>query len=345
MAARASLDEVLTKVADAERVRGTMQGARLVEVNESLIVAAVQAQADHDAAKVALVAAQRSAQCDPLTKLPNRAVMLDRLRQAIAFSRRHRTLMAVLFVDLDRFKEINDSFGHAVGDQALQLAAQCFVASVRKQDTVSRHGGDEFVIVLPEVARAADAVLVAEKVVQALRHARCPGAEQRSISASIGISIYPDAGADAETLIQHADTAMYLAKKQGLGIHVFGSAQAAAAGPAGQACEVDEAQEKCLLRQANERLVVAAVNAQALQVAADRTNRLQAARLAWLANELRQPIADTRPAAVRSARKALRAAFLERGNAIRREARRARALQAQTPDVESTAAKVRDAPR
>ncbi|PYU77241.1 MAG: diguanylate cyclase [Acidobacteria bacterium] len=118
-----------------------------------------------------------------------------------------------MFLDLDGFKRINDSLGHAIGDKLLQSVAACLAACVRKSDTVSRQGGDEFVILLPEVAQAADAAVSAAKIITGLMRAHTIGANRLRVTVSIGLSTYPDNGEDAETLIKNADTAMYHAKQ------------------------------------------------------------------------------------------------------------------------------------
>jgi diguanylate cyclase (GGDEF)-like protein/PAS domain S-box-containing protein len=155
------------------------------------------------------------AQHDILTDLPNRLMLRDRLTQAISLARRNHNQLAVLFLDLDGFKHINDSLGHSVGDKLLQSVAACLSACVRKSDTVSRQGGDEFVILLPEVKHAADAAISAAKIITELKKAHTLGEHRLRVTVSIGLSTYPDNGEDAETLIKNADTAMYHAKQYG----------------------------------------------------------------------------------------------------------------------------------
>ena len=155
------------------------------------------------------------AQHDALTDLPNRLLLNDRLTQAISLARRNQHQLAVLFLDLDGFKHINDSLGHSIGDKLLQSVAARLSACVRKSDTVSRQGGDEFVILLPEVAHAADAAISAAKIIAELKKTHSIGEHRLRVTASIGISTYPDNGEDAETLIKNADTAMYHAKQCG----------------------------------------------------------------------------------------------------------------------------------
>ena len=155
------------------------------------------------------------AQHDFLTELPNRLLLNDRLTQAIAAARRHRTSLAVLFVDVDYFKRINDSRGHTIGDGLLKSIAQRLVACVRTTDTVSRHGGDEFIILLSEVARTEDAALSADKILAALDTPYRIEQQDLRITASIGISVFPDDGTDAESLVKNADRALLHAKDSG----------------------------------------------------------------------------------------------------------------------------------
>src|SRR6202171_3546133 len=155
------------------------------------------------------------AQHDSLTGLPNRILFSDRLTQAVAVAHRHRQKLAVLFLDVDRFKHINDSLGHAIGDRLLQSVAQRLLACVRSSDTVSRQGGDEFVILLSELTHAQDAAVIADKILQALSTPHHIDDHNLHLTVSIGIVTYPDDGTEAETLMQNADFAMYDAKDNG----------------------------------------------------------------------------------------------------------------------------------
>jgi diguanylate cyclase (GGDEF)-like protein len=143
--------------------------------------------------------------------------MLDRLQSAIARAQRSASRVGLLFLDLDGFKQINDNLGHAVGDQVLRLAPSGWRSVVRESDSVSRYGGDEFVVLLAEISSAADAAPIARKILDALAAPAGIGPHPISLKASIGIAIYPDDGADAVTLIRHADAAMYRSKRQGAG--------------------------------------------------------------------------------------------------------------------------------
>jgi diguanylate cyclase (GGDEF)-like protein/PAS domain S-box-containing protein len=152
---------------------------------------------------------------DYLTDLPNRLLLDDRLEQAIMSARRNLKHLAVLFVDVDRFKHINDTLGHAIGDQLLVSVAQCLAAGVRESDTVSRQGGDEFVVLLSSVAQAEDAAVSANKMLVSLSQPQHIAEHDLQITVSIGISVYPQDGTDAEMLVKNADIAMLNAKDNG----------------------------------------------------------------------------------------------------------------------------------
>jgi diguanylate cyclase (GGDEF)-like protein/PAS domain S-box-containing protein len=156
-----------------------------------------------------------SAEHDSLTGLPNRLLLNDRVTQAISFARRHMKQLAILFLDLDGFKHINDSLGHPVGDKLLQSVAKRLVDCGRASDTVSRQGGDEFVVLLSEVEHAEDAAVAARRMLQAVAEPHSVDQQELHVTTSIGVSVYPDDGEDAETLVKNADTAMYQAKENG----------------------------------------------------------------------------------------------------------------------------------
>jgi diguanylate cyclase (GGDEF)-like protein/PAS domain S-box-containing protein len=155
------------------------------------------------------------AEHDELTSLPNRALLNDRLEHGISLARRHGRQMAVLFIDLDHFKHINDSLGHLIGDQILKAVARRIALCIRNSDTVSRQGGDEFIVLLSEVNRAEDAELIAEKIRLAVLVPFTIDSHYLHLTASIGVSVYPNDGEDATALVQYADTAMYHAKERG----------------------------------------------------------------------------------------------------------------------------------
>ena len=223
---------------------------------------------------------------DPLTGLPNRTALLDRFTQAIAGARRHQTRVALLFVDLDHFKQINDEHGHVFGDGVLCLAAERMKAVVREIDTVSRHGGDEFLILLAEIGDRADAEQVADKVALALAAPAALHGRGLRLTASVGISVFPDDAEHVDKLVALADAAMYERKRKRIR-HADTSPMAA--GDAEQA----RAQLQ-LLRDANEQLVLATLNAQELLAAADLAQQRQAAFVEAVAAELNNPQAPIR---------------------------------------------------
>jgi diguanylate cyclase (GGDEF)-like protein/PAS domain S-box-containing protein len=157
------------------------------------------------------------AQHDPLTGLPNRLLLMDRLDRAIATARRHDGALAVLFLDVDRFKQINDTLGHAAGDEVLQSLATRMVACVRGSDTVSRQGGDEFVVLLSEVACVEDAAFGAGKLLAAIAMPHQIDGRDLHVTASVGIAVYPADGTDAAALLSKADLALLSAKAAGRG--------------------------------------------------------------------------------------------------------------------------------
>ena len=170
---------------------------------------------DVSAARAMVVQMMHSAEHDFLTGLPNRMLLNDRVNQAIAAAPRHNKKVAVLFLDLDGFKHINDSLGHPIGDKLLQSIAKRLVDCVRSSDTVSRQGGDEFVVLLSEMEQSEDAAISALRLLQAVVEAHTIDQHDLHVTTSIGVSVFPDDGKDAETLIKNADTAMYQAKENG----------------------------------------------------------------------------------------------------------------------------------
>ena len=308
-AARAELTGLRADVTDALALLGTQQSALLVQANERLILTALQAQTSADTATMALDEAARKAELDELTALPNRVLLLDRLTRAIATAKRQGSSLAVLFLDLDQFKEINDAFGHAVGDAALQRVARCLVESVREADTVSRHGGDEFVILLVDVAEARAVQRICETVREALAGVHSIGGHEVPLSVSIGVSRYPTDGSDARTLIDHADAAMYCAKKH-RGDSLLSRWESAtgstspvtngvphAAFTRHQSALAAHEHRSTQQQAANEQLMIAALGAQGLQADAERAQQRQTDFMTMLAHELRNPLVPLRAAA------------------------------------------------
>ncbi|MCV2356483.1 diguanylate cyclase [Paucibacter sp. B2R-40] len=317
-AMRAVLVRLLQDVVRAESFLEHSQSVQLLEANEQLVLTTLDAQIDSESALQALDAAARTSGLDPLTQLANRALAFDRLEQAIAHAKRQGTQLALLFVDLDKFKQINDSAGHAIGDQVLQQVASCLLSAVRESDTVSRHGGDEFLILLDDLVQIDDALAIAEKLKEALRVARASNVDWADLSASIGISVYPRDADSADALIACADQAMYMAKRQGPGgISFFvedadplelspatASSKSAAPAPSLPALQRQSAelaqllakqeQKHLLLQEANEQLVLATLSALDLQTAAAAAQQRQREFMAGVAAELNNPLSPIR---------------------------------------------------
>lgn len=293
---RAELVKLRSDLQRAQASLSELRDDHLREANEQLVLAALHAETIAEIAVNNLDELARSSQLDALTDTPNRALMLDRLEGAIALARRHDTRFAVLFIDLDHFKQINDTLGHAAGDEVLRLAALGLASVVRDSDTVSRHGGDEFLVLLAEVAHAPDAALVAAKMLSVLAEPKTVGGHELSLLASIGIAIYPEDGDDATTLIHHADAAMYHAKRHGRGrfefhTHDSGSLPAADFELAPPDRHLED------LRKANEKLLIAALAAQGLEADAKAAHPELTKFKAMVAHELRNPLTPIRIAA------------------------------------------------
>ncbi len=205
-------EAVETKVQEAAEKLSAVNRALGQEVKEREIV-------EHQLAAIIEQeeAARYAALHDVLTGLPNRVLFNDRLEHGIAQAKRHGWALAVMFIDLDKFKSVNDTYGHDAGDTVLKTAAQRLKENSRDDDTISRYGGDEFLYLLAEVDQEADIVKVAEKIIAAIGlpcklHAGGQGLDV-SIAASIGIAIFPKDGATGDAMVHSADRAMYIAKK------------------------------------------------------------------------------------------------------------------------------------
>ena len=295
-AVKALLVRLLQDAVDVERRSEHSQAAQLIEANEQLVLSALRSQAEAETAQQALADAAYATAVDELTRLHTRHTLLERFAQVVAQARRNGRRCALLFVDLDDFKWYNDSHGHAFGDRVLREVADRMVAVVREVDTVSRHGGDEFLILLADLAQAADAQAVAEKVLHAIAAPMDVEGHAVQVTASVGIAVYPDDGEDVDALIERADAAMYASKRRrpgSVGFHQGpGSASAATASPA--RATVDVARRLADLREANEKLVLAVVSAQELRAAAEQARERQTAFLRAVATELANPLAPVR---------------------------------------------------
>jgi diguanylate cyclase (GGDEF)-like protein/PAS domain S-box-containing protein len=158
---------------------------------------------------------------DSLTGLPNRILLSDRLLVGTALAKRNGHRLAVLMLDLDKFKDVNDDMGHSVGDELLKAVGQRLSGIMRKSDTVCRIGGDEFVLVLPQISQVGDVTKFAERILNAFQEPFVFGRHRLQITTSMGIAVYPDDGVDTDHLLKYADSAMYMAKEQGRGIYKY----------------------------------------------------------------------------------------------------------------------------
>lgn len=195
----------------------------LLHTNRQLELAVLQARTAAENAIAQLEQLTRTSQRDPLTGLANRSLMLDRLENALAMAKRRCSRAAVVFIDIDHFKEINDTLGHATGDAVLQCVAQRLQSAVRDSDAVGRHGGDEFLVLLAEVSRLSDAAQIAGKMISEVAVPTQINGHTLHIEVSVGISIYPDDAHEAYALIALADAAMYRSKKLAGGCFTFSS--------------------------------------------------------------------------------------------------------------------------
>ncbi|WP_246865111.1 putative bifunctional diguanylate cyclase/phosphodiesterase [Acidithiobacillus thiooxidans] len=193
----------------------------LRQTNARLVIATIEAHELADQLKVARDQLDYTAQHDALTALPNRLLLQDRLSQAVEVARRQGKPLAVMFLDLDHFKYVNDSLGHGLGDDLLRSVADRLRSCLRHSDTISRQGGDEFVVLLPEIERLEDVSIFADKIIAEMARPHSLGGHEIHIGVSIGISLYPVDGMDVETLLRNADTAMYHAKGEGRGAYRF----------------------------------------------------------------------------------------------------------------------------
>ena len=329
-AARLQLSTLQHDVLEAEQRLGAISSTYVVEANENLVLAMLRAHTDAEVTAQKLKEVARAAEIDALTELPNRTLLMDRFKQAIANAQRRHDRLAVLYVDLNDFKLLNDTYGHAIGDQALKRAAECMQSAVRKSDTVSRHGGDEFLILLAEVSRLSDVVPIAEKILTALRTPSVFGKQILSLTASIGISIYPDDGDSAEGLIDCVDAAMYRAKRDRLNHPAFYEASLLRVGNGVDSAAADSTSEMPSLlskalsverrnvrrRGTDASLALGAQDAHQVQYAADCAQRRHTEFLAVLAHEQRNALGPIRHAAAILGRLPINEPLLPRMQAI-----------------------------
>jgi diguanylate cyclase (GGDEF)-like protein len=213
--ARLELQALRKQLAALRSEINTDLGTQLRQANEQLLLATLHAEASAETAASKLQALALSSQRDELTNTPNRSLLLDRLERSITMAQRRYTRCAVIFLDIDHFKQINDTLGHATGDGVLQLVARRLETAVRDSDAVGRHGGDEFLVLLTEVSRIADAEQIARKLIADIAAPSVVCGHTLQVSVSVGIAIYPDDASDAHNLIGLADAAMYRSKRRG----------------------------------------------------------------------------------------------------------------------------------
>ncbi len=220
-AMRAELRSLQRHLSDVRRDINADRAAVLVATNERLVLAALEAQIAAETATSNFGELTRASQRDALTDTPNRALMLDRLESAITMAQRRGTQAAIFFVDLDNFKKINDTLGHAAGDAVLQLVAKRLACAVRDSDAVSRHGGDEFLVLLVDVSCVADIAAIAQNMLMEIGAPAVIAHQELGLSASLGIAVYPHDSEDPTVLIALADAAMYQSKRRGGGQYTF----------------------------------------------------------------------------------------------------------------------------
>lgn len=311
LVARLELDRLQADLsALKERAPPLGPATDLQAANERLVLSALRAQAQVASYELALEDATRQAKRDALTGLPNRELLFERLNLAIAAAHAQHGRIAVLFLDLNEFKQVNDLLGHATGDRFLRLAAERIAGIVDAHVTVARYGGDEFVVLLTGLRTNAYAAATATALIDAFERPAVAGENALRMGVSIGISLYPDDADNAESLLSHADEAMYCAKRLSTARFEFYdarlvgklhahrnalSAKALAVGAAA-AATAGESEQHAQLRQANEHLVLAALSAQELQTGAERAYQRQSEFLAFVAHELRNPLTPIRVA-------------------------------------------------
>ncbi|WP_277964971.1 diguanylate cyclase domain-containing protein [Pseudomonas sp. RIT-To-2] len=249
--------------------------AQLLAANEQLVLGMLRIQFQAQAADTALRELTRFAELDELTQLPNRRALTKRLQAAISHAQHGGDGFALLFLDLDDLKFVNDSEGHHAGDELLNTTADCLSKCLRDSDTVSRYGGDEFVMLVRPCACREDAVALARDITLHLGMERYIGGQPLRIGVSIGISLYPEDGTDSSSLLKQADAAMYRAKKSKT---------------AQPALSRNMARRLGQMREANEALVLAALSAQQSEWRIGESLRQERLTLAKVAHELRHPL-------------------------------------------------------
>ncbi|WP_458071965.1 diguanylate cyclase domain-containing protein [Rhodanobacter sp. BL-MT-08] len=306
---RADLVRLRQQLEDVRLEVSSNRVTQMLEANGRLVLAVLSAESIAETAVANLSELTYSSQRDALTHTANRALMFDRLTLAMTTASQQNSRLALLFLDLDHFRTINNTLGHAGGDAVLQVVASRLESVLQDGDTVSRHGGDEFLVLLTHVAQASDAARIAEMLLAAIALPSSVGEVRLQLSASIGIAMYPEDGLDMATLIDRADVAMYQSKRRAPGGYAFHS-DVPPNEPGSRSTLIplmplvhhawlplDEENRLADLREANERLVMAALTAQELEAHAREAHRQQIKFMAMVAHELRNPLTPIRLAA------------------------------------------------
>lgn len=306
---RADLVRLRQELASVQADISGDRAAQLLEANGLLVIAALNAEAKAATAVANLTDLTYASQRDALTHTASRALMFERLTSALEQAKRQGKRIAVVFLDLDHFRYINNTLGHAGGDVVLQLVASRLESALGDGDTVSRHGGDEFLLLLTDVPEMSDAARIAESLLAAIAIPSSVGEVRLQLSASLGIAMYPEDGVDMATLIDRADVAMYRSKGLGPGGFQFhAEALPGKSGPRSAllptlpwltryTVPLIPDSHLAELREINEQLVVAALSAQELELHAREAHRQQIKFMAVVAHELRNPLTPIRVAA------------------------------------------------
>ncbi len=300
---RSHLAKLKTQVSDVQAYVAGDRASQLVEANSKLITAALQAENIAEMAVNNLREVRHSSMFDALTHTANRALMFDQMVMALASAREHDDSVAILFLNIDHFRSINTKLGHAGGDAALRMVASRVGAVLCRTDVMSRHGGDEFLVLLPDIVDSANAEGIAKKILAAVATPHAFGDVMMNISASLGIAMYPRDGVTIESLIERADRAMYLSKTHGAGGFRFyqetDSEEANPSSPlSSQAMPTATFEHESLrearlvnLHDANQQLVMALLSSKELEERAQDAHRQQIKFMAMVAHELRGPLA------------------------------------------------------
>lgn len=289
---RAELRELQKQASD-------LRARQVQPVDPKQVLTALQTRTVADAALAELQSLRHNSEHDSLTGLANRRLLMRRMQHSLAAARREGGSLAVLFVDIDDFRRVNDARGHVAGDAVLKRVADCLTGAVGAEDVVSRHGGEEFIVLLPQAGDMQAALSTAERIHHGLTQVTDAADDGTPISVSIGIAVYPEAAESAVSLIDHADAAMYQARRAGVGktmVYRPGTTEfdsgSADVGKRSERLRAagDLQQLQITLREANQALLLSALSAQEHGADAQAAQARQARFLAIVAHELRNPL-------------------------------------------------------